>query len=168
MVSMCFNMKLLKILYQVCVFRANHYRHVVQSKVRYSVAWLWLFGPLFIVMAPRIIPCDCWLVGCCLTSHSAIFQLYSDGTMVQFSKFGPVARHPTPWAARGLERVEPTPTRAPGRKKTLWSFTSLRSEGSQRWGYAGNRTRISRPTVKPATSTPPRRAIPYGDSLCRF
>ena len=36
-------------------FRANHYRHVVQSKVRYSGAWLWLFGPLFIVMAPRII-----------------------------------------------------------------------------------------------------------------
>ena len=27
------------------------------------------------------------LVGCGLTSHSAIFQLYSDGTVVQFSKF---------------------------------------------------------------------------------
>ena len=24
-----------------------------------------------------------WFVGCCLTSHSAIFQLYSDGTVVQ-------------------------------------------------------------------------------------
>ena len=25
-----------------------------------------------------------WLVGCGLTSHSMIFQLYSDGTVVQF------------------------------------------------------------------------------------
>ena len=65
-----------------------------------------------------------WLVGCGLTSHSAIFQLYSDGTVVQF---GPAAGHPTPWAARGLKRAEPTPTRAPGCPKT--SFTSLPSEG---------------------------------------
>ena len=28
-----------------------------------------------------------WLVGCGLTSHSAIFQLYSDGTAVQFQNF---------------------------------------------------------------------------------
>ena len=42
------------------------------------------------------------LVVCGLTSHSAIFQLYSDGTVVQFSKFWPAAGHPTPWAARGL------------------------------------------------------------------
>ena len=28
-----------------------------------------------------------WLFGCGLTAHSAIFQLYSDGTVVQFSKF---------------------------------------------------------------------------------
>ena len=27
------------------------------------------------------------LVGCGLTYHSEIFQLYSDGTVVQFSKF---------------------------------------------------------------------------------
>ena len=36
-------------------------------------------------------------------------------------------RAPTPWAARGLKRAEPTPTWAPGRPKT--SFTSLPSEG---------------------------------------
>ena len=36
-------------------------------------------------------------------------------------------RAPTPWAARGLKRAEPTSTRAPGRPKT--SFTSLPSEG---------------------------------------
>ena len=28
-----------------------------------------------------------WLVGCGLTTHSAIFQLYSDGRVVQFSQF---------------------------------------------------------------------------------
>ena len=28
-----------------------------------------------------------WLVGCVFTSHSAIFQLYSDGTVVQFPNF---------------------------------------------------------------------------------
>ena len=28
-----------------------------------------------------------WLVGCCLTSHSAIFQIYSDGTVIQFPNF---------------------------------------------------------------------------------
>ena len=43
-----------------------------------------------------------WFVGCGLTSHSAIFQLHSDGTDVQISKFSPAAGHPTPWAARGL------------------------------------------------------------------
>ena len=42
------------------------------------------------------------LVGCGLTSHSAIFQLYSDGTSVQFPIFRPAVGHPTPWAARGL------------------------------------------------------------------
>ena len=35
-------------------------------------------------------------------------------------------RAPTPWAARGLKRAEPTPTRAPGRPKT--SLTCLPSE----------------------------------------
>ena len=30
---------------------------------------------------------DGWLVGCGLTSHSAIFQLYGDGTVVQFPNF---------------------------------------------------------------------------------
>ena len=50
----------------------------------------------------QIIPYGCWFVDCCLTSHSAIFQLYSNGKIVQFSKIRPAARHPTPWAARGL------------------------------------------------------------------
>ena len=41
--------------------------------------------------------CCCWLW---LTSHWAIFQLYSDGTVVQYSKFWPAAGHLTPLAAR--------------------------------------------------------------------
>ena len=68
-----------------------------------------------------------WLLGCGLTSHSVIFQLYSDGTVVQFSKFWPAAEHPTPWAAGGILCAEPTPIRAPGHPKT--SLTSLPTEG---------------------------------------
>ena len=41
------------------------------------------------------------VVDCGLTSHSAIFQLYSDGTDVQFPNFDLLSA-PTPWAARGL------------------------------------------------------------------
>ena len=85
-------------------FRANHYRHVVQSKIigtrEHGCCYLGLFSSLW--RPNNNIPYGCWLVGCCLTSHSAIFQLYSDGTIVQFSKFIPAARHPTPWAVRGL------------------------------------------------------------------
>ena len=64
-------------------------------------------------------------------------------------------RAPTPWAARGLKRAEPTSTRAPGRPKT--SFTSLPSEGPHAVRVSGNRTRIFRSKVQPATSAPPRR-----------
>ena len=66
------------------------------------------------------------VVDCGCTSHSAIFQLYSDRTDVQFPILT-CSRAPLPWAARGLKRAEPTLTRAPGRLKT--SFTSLPSEG---------------------------------------
>ena len=51
------------------------------------------------------------LVGYGLTSYSAIFQLYGDGTVVQFSKFRPTTGHPTPWASRGLLCAKPTLTR---------------------------------------------------------
>ena len=33
---------------------------------------------------PNVKLLDGWLVGCSLTSHSVVFQLYSDGTVVQF------------------------------------------------------------------------------------
>ena len=41
-----------------------------------------------------------WLTSSGLTSHSAIFQLYSDRTVVQFPNFSPAAGHPMPRAAR--------------------------------------------------------------------
>ena len=62
-------------------------------------------------------------------------------------------RAPTPWAARGLKRAEPTSTRAPGRPKT--SFISLPPHALR---VSGNRTRIFQSKVQPATSAPPRRA----------
>ena len=88
------------------------------------------------------------LVGCGLTSHSAIFQLYSDGTVVQFSKFWPAAGYPTPWAIRGLWRAEPTPTRALGRPKTFFYLLATRVQ-TRGVGKLG----IVRSTVQPATST---------------
>ena len=112
------------------------------------------------------IPYGCWLVGCCLKSNSGIFQLYSDGAIVQFSKFRPAASHPTPWAARSLKRAEPNPTRVPGRPIT--SLTSLPSEGPHAVRVCWESNQVSRPTVKPTTSTQPWRAIPYGGSLFRF
>ena len=52
---------------------------------RKSMIWLLIFQ-LKIVKpySVYILPLFSWLVGCGLTSHSAIFQLYSDGTVVQF------------------------------------------------------------------------------------
>ena len=92
-----------------------------------------------------------WLVGCGLTSHSAIFQLYSDGTVVQFPNFDLLS---------GTQRHG---------QLGVFSMPSLPQHGHQdvrrrlkppchqrahtRWGYAGNRTRIFRSTVKPATLT---------------
>ena len=71
---------------------------------------LWLFG---------------WLVGCGLTSHSAIFLLYSDGTVVRYQNLD-MLLGTTPLAARGLP-CRYYPDTGPGHPKT--SLTSLSSEG---------------------------------------
>ena len=45
------------------------------------------------------------LFDCCLTSYSAIFQLYGD----RWQRILTCCKAPTPWAARGLLRAEVTP-----------------------------------------------------------
>ena len=91
-----------------------------------------------------------WLVGCDLTSHSAIFQLYSDGTVVQFQKLH-LLRDTQRHGQLGAFRLPSLPWHG---QRDVRSHQRVRA----RWGYAGNRTGISRSTVQPATSTPPRRA----------
>ena len=98
----------------------------------------------------------CWLVGCGLTSHSAIFQLYSDGTVVQvpiFDLLPGTQRH----GQLGVFSVSSLPRH--GHRDARRRLLPLcHQRAHTRWGYAGNRTRIVRSTVQPATSTPPRRA----------
>ena len=63
-----------------------------------------------------------WLV-VVLKSHSAIFQIYSDGTVVKFPNFDLLP---------GIQchgQLGPTPTQAPGRP--MKSLTSLKTEGPQ-------------------------------------
>ena len=99
------------------------------------------------------------LVGCGLTSHASICQLYSDATVVQFPNFDllpDTQRH-------GQLRVFSVPSLP--RHGHLDARRRLKPSCHQRshtqWGYAGNRTRICRSTVQSATSAPPRRAIVF-------
>ena len=64
------------------------------------------------------------VVDCGLTSHSAIFQLYSDGTDVRFQILT-CCRAPTPWAAFSV------PSLPRHGHRDVWRrlFTSLPSEG---------------------------------------
>ena len=96
-----------------------------------------------------------WLVGsfvgCGLTSHSAIFQLYSNGTVVQFPNFDLLPgtqRH----GQLGVFSVLSLPQHGHrGVRRRLKPPCHQRAH--TRWGYAGNRTRIFRSTVQPATLT---------------
>ena len=95
-----------------------------------------------------------WLVGCGLTSHSAIFQLYSDWADVQFPNLdllpgtkchGQLAV----FSVSSLPRIE-TGT---GTSKDVFYFLAIRGPPRGE-GMTGNKTRIVRSTVHPATSTP--------------
>ena len=98
-----------------------------------------------------------WLVGCRLTSHSAILQLYSNETVVQFPNFDLLPgtqRH----GQLGVFSVPSLPRHGHlnVRRRLL---PPCHQRAHTRWGNAGNRTRILRSTVQPATSAPPRRAL---------
>ena len=74
--------------------------------------------------------CRGWLVGlvgCGLTSHSAIFQLYSDGTVVQFPNFDLLPDTKRHWQL-GVFSVPSLP-RQGHRDVRKTSLTSLPSEG---------------------------------------
>ena len=99
---------------------------------------------------------DISLVGCGLTSHSEIFQLYSDGTVVQFPNFDLL-----PGTQRHGQLVVfgvPSLPRHGHRDVKRCLKPPCHQSAHTQWGYAGNRTRIFRSTVQPATSTPPRQA----------
>ena len=109
------------------------------------------FGSLWLLVF--FVHVQWWFVGYGLTSHSAIFQLYSDETVVQFPNFDLL-----------------TGTQRHG-QLGVFSVRSLPRHGHQdvrrrllppchtQWGYAGNRTQILRSTVQPSTSAPPRQAM---------
>ena len=91
------------------------------------------------------------LVGYGLTSHSAIFQLYSDGTVVQFPNFDLLPgtqRH----GQLGVFSVPSLPQHG-HRDVRRRLKPPCHQRAHTRWGYAGNRTRIFRSTVQPATLT---------------
>ena len=61
-------------------------------------------------------------------------------------------RTPTPLAVKGLWYAETTPTHAFTSEDAIYLLTTG-GPTYKLWGYAGNRTRISRSTVQSATST---------------
>ena len=95
------------------------------------------------------------LVGCGLTSHSAIFHLYSDGTVAQFPNFDLLPGT----QCHGQLRVFSVPSlpRHGYRDVRRRLFPPSHQRAHILWRYAGNRNRILRSTVQPATSTTPRR-----------
>ena len=86
-----------------------------------------------------------------LTPHSAIFQLYSEGTVVQFPNFDLLSgtqRHgqlvfSVPFLPRHGDRDVQRRLQPPCHQRA-----------HTQWGYAGNRTQIFQSTVQPVTSAP--------------
>ena len=102
-----------------------------------------------------------WLVVCGLTSYSAIFQLYSDRTVVQFPNLDllPSTR------CHGQQGVFSVPSLP---RQGHWEIQRrllppCHQRNYTQLGYAGNRTPIVRSAVQPATSTPRRWAIKIDD-----
>ena len=85
----------------------------------------------------------CLLVGCGLTSHSAIFQLYSDGTIRNFVLLPGTQRHGQLGSLTC--RVDPD-------TGTFFYLPPCHQRAHTRWGYADDRTRIVWSTFQPATA----------------
>ena len=93
---------------------------------------------------------DWWLVCCGLMSHSAIFQLYSDGTVVQFFKYWPAAGHTTPWAAKGFLACRAFPDTSIGTSEDVFNLLAIRGP-----------TRVEgKPGIKPGSSDPQSSPLP--------
>ena len=100
-----------------------------------------------------------WLVGCGLTSHSVIFQLYSDGTDVQFPNFDLLPGTQC-HGQLGVFSV-PSLLRHGHRDVQRRLFTSLPSEGHTWWG---------KPGIEPGSSDPQSSPLPLrhrGGWLCQ-
>ena len=93
-----------------------------------------------------------WLVGCGLTSHSAIFQLYSDGTVVRFPNFD-LLPGTQPHGQLGVFSVPSLPRHG---HPDVWRrlLPPCYQRAHRQWGCVGNRTRIVWSTVQPVTSMP--------------
>ena len=89
-----------------------------------------------------------WLVSCGLTSHSAIFQLFSDGTVVQFQNFDLSAGHPTPWAARGSLACWAYPVTDTGTSEDVFNLIAIRGPTLGE-GKPGNEPGSSDPQSSP-------------------
>ena len=97
-----------------------------------------------------------WLDGWGLTSHSAIFQLYSDERVVQFPNLDLLTGTQC-HRQQGVFSVTSLPRH---RHQDIWRclLPPCHQRAHTRWGYTRNQTRIVRSTVQPATSMPPRQA----------
>ena len=100
-----------------------------------------------------------WLVGCGLTLHSAIFQLYSDGTVVKFPNFDLL---PGTQRHGQLGVFSASISRHGHRDVRRHLLPPCHQRAHTQWGYAGNLTRIVWSTVQPGTFTPLRRASLLG------
>ena len=117
---------------------------------------IWIFSHIWVV------------VDCGLTSHSAIFQLYSDvRDKCPVSKFWPAAGHPR-HGQLGVFSLPSLP-RHGHRDIRRRLLPHCHQRANTRWGKAGNRTRIFRSKVQSATSAPPRRASHIWDNalICK-
>ena len=90
-----------------------------------------------------------WLVGCGLTSHSAIFHLYSDGTVVQFPNLDP-CRAPNAKGNWGSLACRAYPDTGTGTSEDAFNLLAIR-EPTRGEG---------KPKIEPGSSDPQSSPLP--------